>query len=200
MTTQEKFPPLFYVRLRAFKWRITKWLLFVWLVTLDLTANYFVGPRSWGEFSPLLWAIALYVSLSCFAAWGDLKRSRVIVYFPKQKVRVQQTTLLTGRALACEWQNIEQAASEVGAEPLSTFGLEDENEVRDFEWHDAARGLATVEALLATSQLSDEVRADLVCLEAALREASEKEVPFRLLLREDGGVSPMQMDIRKGYF
>lgn len=84
-------------------------------------------------------------------------------------------------------------------EPLSTFGLEDENEVRPFEWHDAARGLQSVAALLAGS-VPAQVRADLLLIEADLMEAKSKNVPFRLLLRASGGVTPTEMDVRRGYF
>ena len=196
------FPPLFYVRLRHLKWRITKLAGGVWLLALGATARYLSHPIGAGALIPVLWALALYISWSCFASWGAAKRSRVIPYFFKVtgEPRVNRDTFLAGEALARAWPTLEHAALEAGVEPLSAFGLEDEDEVGFLEWHDASRGLRTVAALLVNRDLPEEVRADLVLTEAALRDAREKNVPFRLLLRGDGGVSPAEMDIRRGYF
>lgn len=95
-----EFPPLYYARLGRLKPRVVKLAGCIWLFVLGATAKYFSHPVGAGALIPVLWSLALYVSWSCLAAWGDAKNSRVVPYFRKHESRVRCTAFLTGKALA----------------------------------------------------------------------------------------------------
>jgi hypothetical protein len=74
------------------------------------------------------------------------------------------------------------AFSALGVTPLSAFGFAYDHFGQQVDWHAAADGLATVEALRNQSKDSS-AAADLETLAGVLRIAARKQVPFALVLR-----------------
>lgn len=195
------YPPIYYERLRASKRGWVKWFAIFTPVTV-LASLALV--RDWNlpiaPFAPLLGAIWIYSAVSAPFSLRDDAVACVLAYFPKQSPRVHADTFGRGAALARNFQILELWAHEHNLLPLSTFGWNDDLGNRHPVWHDAAQGVETVSALLGHPDLSDELREDLIHLEAALRRAQEVGTPFCLLLRHGNGASGAEMDARTGTF
>lgn len=77
-----------------------------------------------------------------------MKIVRILPYFAKGNERVVATTFMSGHALSQHFQILEDMAMRRECEPLSTFGFADDLRGETLVWHDAKRGLKTVDTLL----------------------------------------------------
>lgn len=156
-------------------------------------------PNPLAPFAPLFGAVWIYSTVVTFVTRDDAKVARVVPYFPKGELHVEADTQFRGHALARRFQFLEERSLELGVEPLSHFGWADDLGGQQLVWHDAARGLVTVAALLELPALEPELQDDLTRLRAALTSAQEVNAPFCLLLLHGQSTSGWEMDTRRGH-
>jgi hypothetical protein len=112
-------------------------------------------------------------------------KPRIVPYFASELEPFGGETMQAfrhGRALYLEFAALDSRARSLGVKPLSAFGFAYDHFGQQVDWHAAADGLATVEALRNQSKDSS-AAADLETLADVLRIAARKQVPFALVLR-----------------
>ena len=157
------------------------------------------GAAAFGAFF-LVWL--LFSSPSVSASYYYV---RVTPYF---RSRVgETTTYCSGHGLARHMLELDELARTLGVTPLSEFGWNDDLAGEELVWHDAARGLKTVNALLAHLQVDEfaeseqaEVIDDLKRIANDLGRADQQSIPFCLLLQHGDATSGWEHDRRKGTF
>jgi len=119
-----------------------------------------------------------------------LIRPRIVPYFTRQLGEYRGKTMsafLQGRGLYREIVALEQLAHTLGVKPLSTFGFAYDYYEQEVQWHSAAEGLRTVEALRqgldARLTAAPALVADLDALAHVIRAAANCGVDFSLVLR-----------------
>jgi hypothetical protein len=153
-------------------------------------------------FGGLLGSIATWCALAYFRPRSILQ-VRVLPYFEKHVGKIH--TFLAGRALACNWERIDDLARELGWNPLSDFGFADDLDGDSVIWHDAAQGYEAVQAIRQRVELDWVTRdldllRDLDTLAHALSRAAEQRIRFSLIVSVGDGTSPMEMTRRAGTF
>ncbi len=128
---------------------------------------------------------------------------RIIPYFQRSLGAVD--TFLIGKALARSLKQLDAVAMELGVQPISAFGFNDDLRGEALIWHAPEEGFKTVETLLNELQrldIPDAIRngilKDLRSWKAALQCASTENVLFFILLRHGNSTSGHEWDVRKG--
>lgn len=197
------YPPLFFERRRRLGRSLFCWGIVLGWIAGDSVWGYF---HDWkGDFfalAPLFSAVFLLFLFWVRSIWRDFQDVRIVPYFQKGEQRIKATTYNSGRAVARQFQLLEQLARKHSLEPLSSFGFEDDLNGETVIWHSAASGLRTVQGLLNCCKPEVEqarIKEDLCELETALQSALMKDVLFCLLLRHGTSFSGAEMDARQGY-
>lgn len=135
--------------------------------------------------------------------------ARIVCYFRQQAGDTEDAAFRRGFALARNCQRLDRLAAEMGLEPLSAFGFEDDHAREQVEWHSPGSGLETVTGLIRRIEQDPEcvpdasaTLADLQAIETALQKAADHGVDFCFLLRigRSLAVSPKEIESRQGSF
>jgi hypothetical protein len=117
-------------------------------------------------------------------------RPRIVPYFARELGPFNGPTMgafTRGRGLYRSITALDELGGRLGVRPLSSFGFAYDHYDQQVDWHRAAIGLQTLDAL--RSALPDDLRAspdlaeDLDTLAAVLRQAEEQGVDFSLIAR-----------------
>jgi len=164
----------------------------------------FSEPPRWTE-----WARLVALSgFSCWFALGILSAfsvagTTIVPYFQRQLGDIH--TFARGHEVAKCCQKLDELALRLGLTPLSAFGFNDDFAGEELAWHAPELGLSTVSGLLLAlsqgshiSEKREQLVTELTAIEDALRKASDRSVPFCLLVRAGGGTNSMEWEQRKG--
>ena len=142
--------------------------------------------------------------------WPLFVRPRIVPYFSKELGGYGGETMAAfrrGRGLYREIVALEQLGQSLGVKRLASFGFAYDRYGQNVQWHPAAEGLRTVEALregLRThAAMSQDVALDLEALASALRTAADRGVDFSLVLRlhaSDNMQAVCTREVRQGSF
>jgi hypothetical protein len=137
-------------------------------------------------------------------------KPRIVPYFAQQLGAYHgpaMSAFLRGRALYSQIVALDALADTLSVQPLSSFGFAYDHYDQVVQWHSAAQGLHTVQALRAG--LGADVRAapglteDLDTLAAVLHTAADQGVEFSLIVRlhaKDNMQAVCTRELRQGEF
>jgi hypothetical protein len=167
------------------------------------TAVYGISehPR-WGELLRLI-VFTFYFGYMLWDAFHTARHSGIGPYFQQRLGDIH--TFARGLAIARSCQELDELAVKLGLIPLSTFGYNDDFAGEELTWHAPELGLATVSGLLTALRANPQtirepvqVIEELAAVERALQIASDRGIPFCLLLYTAGATNSMEWEQRKG--
>jgi hypothetical protein len=134
-------------------------------------------------------------------------RGQIVPYFKKPTDHSLGDAWLSGRALSRNCQRLDELGIRLGVQPLSHFGFADDMRGETVVWHEPKEALVTTRALLEALESADcagqrdELREDLVKLQAALEKAQANGNQFALLVNfEEGWISGPEVEQRQGSY
>lgn len=147
-------------------------------------------------------------SIAAWTGWGLVSLDggpSIKPYFEKRIGGID--TYSHGRAIAKNCKALDQAALDLGIEPLSSFGFEDSFKNANLTWYDSRSGLKSVQALLHFVRLksgavcdTQAVITELERIETALKKAGEQNVSFCLTIDTTHTTNAMEHEQREGSF
>lgn len=151
-------------------------------------------------------ALALLTAYFGMILWLSLHIARetsIVPYFKTELGGIH--TFAQGHAVAQSCQALDAMALENGLSPLSAFGFNDDLAGEPLVWHPAANGLVTISGLLSvlrdrpqSLKRQEQLVRELTAIRDALQKASDREVPFCLLLRCGDVTSSVEWERRQG--
>jgi hypothetical protein len=175
----------------------------VGLIVVGAVFGLGTGLPAWLAAVPL--AVGAWLAISVIAGAADARVVRLVPYFRESVPG--PFTLTRGRALLRASGVLEQIARGRGVAPLTEFLGEDPLAGGSVEWHEAGRAVATLDALIAAlpdhrASIPDYENVMTDCREwrARMAEASERGVPFFVMMRAGNTISGHEMSLRGGSF
>lgn len=174
---------------------------------LVLRTLAFRETRSFFDLAAAVFCL-VFVAVWIGAIWSGVRDSfvaRIVPYFEGRVGLASAQSFAAGLALARNAERVDQLASSLGIEPISSFGYADDGA----SWYEAAMGLRVIvrlrEALesgVVTWDDAAAVRDDLLHIEQALAAADGRGIRFCFVLRSgrDHFISGREMSVRAGSF
>ena len=150
-------------------------------------------------FGLLLLGIAGFGGFICYRTLRALLVPRVVPYFEKNLG--EPAPFSGGAALAKNSEHLDELAAAAGANPLSSFGFDDDFYGQSVKWHEPALAIATIKII--SPQVSAEepaLRRDLEALSEFLGRAATRKTRFALVIRTVHAVSDAEIRRRQGFF
>jgi hypothetical protein len=206
------------LQLRVWRQRMTWWIPLIFLAGLAVSLiGLFASATELAERGVTAGFVVFAVFVLFFGAvcfqWlmaPLLLRPRVVPYFKRPLGEYGGGTTAAfrgGRALYREMATLDELAGTRGVAPLSAFGFAYDHYDQPVDWHGAAQGLATVDAVLgalaATPEAASDLLADLEALASVLRTALDQATDFSLVVRlhaKESMQGVMTRETRQGSF
>jgi hypothetical protein len=203
-------------QVRVHRQRMTWWIRLIFFAGFVVSLMGVVAAwRESGSATPGLFAFAAFAAFfgwaSSLSVMAPLPvRPRIVPYFAAQIGEYGGMTMSAfprGRGLYREIVALEELAGALGVRPLSGFGFAYDHYDQPVEWHPAAEGIRTAEALRdgldARLRVAPEVSRDLEALADVLRAAANKGIDFSLIVRlhsKDSMQAVCTRETRQGSF
>jgi hypothetical protein len=203
-------------QVRVHRRRMSWWIRLIFFAGFAVSLMGVVAVwRESGAATPGLFAFAAFAAFfgwtSSLSVIAPLPvRPRIVPYFATQIGEYGGMTMSAfprGRGLYREIVALEELAGRLGVRPLSEFGFAYDHYDQPVEWHPAAEGTRTAEALRAgldaRLRAAPEVSRDLEALAEVLRAAADKGIDFSLIVRlhsKDSMQAVCTREARQGSF
>jgi hypothetical protein len=155
----------------------------------------------WGMLGLL--GFAIYFSMILGFAFRVARQTSIVPYFQQEVGDIH--SFAQGHAVARSCQMLDELALQLGLTPLSAFSFNDDLAGETVVWHPSGHGLATFSGLLAALHerpnfvpRQDQLFKELTNIVDALKKATNRNIPFSLLLRVGDSTSSLEWERRKG--
>lgn len=195
---------------RYYKQRLRSWL---WLICVPLLVlgsfaagfAYVIAMGAGGILQVLGLGAVLWMMTSVvrahIKAWRE---ARIFPYYDKMLPKAE--TYLSGQALLRNCLHLDRLAKERGITSISDYGFPDALKGETVVWHDATKGLETVEGLIEAvsakpADVDDSVAvlSELQKIREAFKRAAQEGIRFSFLIEDMGGTNAMVWEQRKGF-